>query len=480
MKTILVLMDTLNRHFLKIYNDKSPAITPNISSFSGECAVFDSHFIGSAPCMPARRDIFTGRLNFLERSWGGIEPFDITLPSLLRKNGVFTHMITDHTHYMEIGGENYLDQFDTWDYQRGQEMDKWVSTVRAPPEPKHYGQWKAQYDRNRTRFHSDADFPSPKTFVSACQWLEDNRNADNFFLMTEAFDPHEPFDTPKEFLDLYDDNYEGPEFNWPAYAAVTEPEEAVAHLRRCYCATLTMADKWFGKFIQKLKETGHYDDALIILTTDHGHLLGEHGFTGKNFTHPYNELAHIPLLVHFPDKSANGTRINALTQNIDLMPTILKHHGIEIPDRVKGRSLFDTENAPEAVIYGWHGQSVGVCDGRHTYFRAPCPENEPNFCYCGIPSTLWKYWGEEHADRIETGRFLKYTKYPVYKIPGNIFKMSRSMEYYSKSELYDFLNDHEQCRQITDKQIERQLCEKIVRCMEKAEAPDDQYLRLNL
>lgn len=85
MKTILVLMDTLNRRYLKTYDEKAKGITPNMDLFARDCAVYENHFIGSAPCMPARRDIFTGRMQFLERGWGGVEPFDITLPSLLRE-----------------------------------------------------------------------------------------------------------------------------------------------------------------------------------------------------------------------------------------------------------------------------------------------------------------------------------------------------------------------------------------------------------
>ena len=115
--------------------------------------IFENHFIGSAPCMPARRDIFTGRMQFLERGWGGIEPFDITLPEMLRKHKIFTHITTDHTHYFEIGGENYCQLFDTWDYHRGQEFDTWVSKIRKPQiDREAYGKKSSQYLLNKTRY----------------------------------------------------------------------------------------------------------------------------------------------------------------------------------------------------------------------------------------------------------------------------------------------------------------------------------------
>ena len=89
--------------------------------------------VGSAPCMPARRDILTGRLNFLERSWGPIEPFDITLPKVLAEKNVFSHIVTDHPHYFRLGGEDYVQQFSTWDFYRGQEGDPWISKIDIAP-----------------------------------------------------------------------------------------------------------------------------------------------------------------------------------------------------------------------------------------------------------------------------------------------------------------------------------------------------------
>ncbi len=97
----------------------------------------DNHWCGSSPCMPARRDILTGRLNFLERPWGGIEPFDQVLPSLLSEQNVYTHMETDHFHYTEIGGENYWGHFTSWNLHRGVEHDtvNWGPDKTGIPHP---------------------------------------------------------------------------------------------------------------------------------------------------------------------------------------------------------------------------------------------------------------------------------------------------------------------------------------------------------
>lgn len=488
MRTILVLMDSLNRHKLKIYNNNSEVHTPNIDKFSKECMIFDNHFIGSAPCMPARRDIFTGRMNFLERNWGGIEPFDVTLPNVLRNNSIFTHIVTDHTHYFELGGENYVQMFNTWDYQRGQEFDTWISKVTQPniADKNRYGKAHPQYELNRSKFKREEDFPTPRTFKSACGWIEENKEEDDFFLMVEAFDPHEPFDCPKEYLEIYENEYIGPEFNWSSYDTVTEPESAVKHLNNTYSATLTMADKWFGKFINTLKENNMFDDTLIIFTTDHGHLLGEHGWTGKNVMHVYNELAHIPLMIHLPNSRHKGKRISAITQNIDLMPTILEFCSVSIPKSVKGYSLLPLMNKEKdkirnAALYGWFGRAVNIYDGKYTYFRAPKDvDNKPCYNYCCIPTSLWTYLGTENPKAIDMGRFLPYIDYPVYKIPANDKAIMGSVEPVLENLLFDIETDYEQLKPLHDEEVERYMKKLLIEEMEYAQSPKEQYERLGL
>ena len=113
MRSILFLSDTVCRRFLNIYSDYGLNLS-NINRLAEKSIVFTNHWTGSAPCMPARRDLMTGRLNFLERNWGPIEPFDCTLPKILHRNGIKSHIITDHYHYLELGGEGYLQNFDSW------------------------------------------------------------------------------------------------------------------------------------------------------------------------------------------------------------------------------------------------------------------------------------------------------------------------------------------------------------------------------
>ena len=107
MNVILVLIDSLNRHHLSAY-ETSPVSTPNLDRLFEKAWRFDNHFVGSLPCMPARREIFAGRKDFLWRPWGPLEPFDDRLPRLLEQRGYSTAIVTDHYHYWEEEANGYM------------------------------------------------------------------------------------------------------------------------------------------------------------------------------------------------------------------------------------------------------------------------------------------------------------------------------------------------------------------------------------
>ncbi|MGT2865515.1 sulfatase [Streptococcus fryi] len=491
MKVVLILMDTLRKDFLKSYNPDSFVSTPNLDAFAQDSTTFDNHFIGSTPCMPARRDIMTGRLNFLERSWGPIEPYDITVSKVLQKHGVYSHLTTDHTHYFRVGGEGYINQFTTWDFHRGQEGDPWVSRIKDPewmPE-QYYGKLRRQYQANRETWYEDEEkYPTPRTFKSACDWLELNKDEDDFFIQVEVFDPHEPFDVPSKYMEMYDDVYTGPYFETPNYGEVDVPEEAVDYIRKRYAALMTMTDVHFGRLIDKMKSLNLYEDTLIIVTSDHGYFLGERNLFGKNYMHNYNELAAIPLFVKDPINRKKGEHVNTVSQNIDIMPTILEYFGIDIPTDVQGKSwlpLFDGRaNDKEYAVYGAHGITVNITDGRYTYFRAPNAKNYPLYEYAGIPTTIRHYLGENNPEDIQMGQFLKRTKYPVYKVPikqAAILDGLGDMSDFTKdSLLFDISVDKEQEKPIHDDILENRMKKILVDELRKLDAPEEQFERLGL
>lgn len=500
MRTVLVLMDTLRRDMLGCYDSTNSAHTPNLDAFAAESCVFDNHWIGSAPCMPARRDIMCGRYNFLERPWGPIEPFDVTLIDSLRAGGVYTCIKTDHCHYARTGGEGYLQLFNTWELFRGQEGDPWVSRIDEPtnmPET-FYGRVREQYQKNRELWPREEDMPSPKTFRAACDFVDQNAGDDDFFLMVEAFDPHEPFDVPDTYMNEYggagelDRDY----FEIPPYKRVSDteiPASAVDYVQRRYKALVTMTDHWFGTLIAKLKEHDMYEDTMILVTTDHGYFLGERDYLGKNYMHLYNELAHLPFIVKFPHGERAGERAHQLTQAIDIMPTLLEAHGCPVPKTVKGTSLMPLATNADALtrdyaLYGVHAMTVNVTDGRYTYFRAPVSDNQPCFEYAAIPHTIRHKMGTECPEKIECGRFLPRTAYPVFKIPctkpANIDQREDCLEEVHDSLLFDLKTDYGQTKNLAGTEAgaeaETQMVALLCRGLVEHEAPAEQCERLGL
>lgn len=498
MRTIVILMDSLNRHCLSIYGS-TWARTPNIERLAQRSCIFDNHFVGSAPCIPARHDLLTGRLDFLERNWAPIQPFDCTLPQVLRQHQIFSEMITDHYHYFHLGGENYFPLFSSWEFIRGQEHDTMEPNLGAPIQKPHYGNYDEQYERNRLEFKSEADYPSPKTFAQAAKFLEKHHSDDNFFLFIDSFDPHEPFDFPDETPNEYQDDYTDKLFYWPIYGdSDAVPEAAVEHARKRYAEVVSMSDRWLGRVLDVLDRHDMWEDTMVILTTDHGFMLGEKKLLGKNFMPCYNEVYHIPLLIHLP--GMRGTcRSAALTQNIDIMPTVLAFFGIPESDcryPLHGKNLLpllrgETETVRDEVIYGMYGRQVNIFDGRYTYFRAAVREdNQPLYLYTAMPSTINHYWDEDHLtdlSQVTAGPFLKWTKYPVYRIPGNITVLSDFSHRFATRDdivsthmLFDLWEDPGQEHPVEDACIEAAMCRKLARAMKRHDSPEEQFIRLGL
>ena len=511
MKAIFILADSTNRRFLNLYGSKSPALTPNIDRIAARGTVFENHWCGSAPCMPARRDIMTGRLNFLEKPWGGIEPFDQTLPALLKTRNVYTRMVTDHYLYFHVGGENYWNDFTSWEMIRGQEFD----SLNMPAGPNgilycsrpdgYKGIYSREHDETYGAFRSEEEYPSPMTMKNAAAWLEKNADADNFMLWVEGFDPHEPFDVPQKYIDLYreeaGDTYEGQPCYWPEYRKNIFTDEETRHLNVRYKALLTMTDHYIGKILDVLDRHDMWKDTMVIFTTDHGYMLGEHDYMAKNYMPAYNEVFHIPLVVWDPRVQNQPARVSGLTQNIDMFPTLLSYFGVDMGQLhypIHGKDLSPMLSGQQAslrdgVIYGYFGKSVNYTDGKRTYFRAAAtPENRPLNVYTAIPTTLRQYYGvgciaPENYCKIRPGASLPYTNYPVYSFPADIIDFKNPSQEYSKraeqnSEtcLFDQETDYEQEHPLQDPALLAEYEGRLKACMEAHQAPAEQYERLGL
>jgi len=340
--------------------------------------------------MPARRDHHTGRYNFFHSAWGPLEPFDNSYGRLMKNRRIYTHLITDHLRYFEDGGMCYHTAFNTWVNIRGQEYDPWKPSIRPDLEryrkqydSRHYdladpkrGSHKLQHLVNRDFIKREEDFPLSKCFDEGLEFLKTAAGSDTWFLQLECFDPHEPFHAPERLERKLNSDYDGLVMDWPKYARVSESPDEVQRIRNKYAALVAFCDEQLGRLLDWMDATDAWRDTALITTTDHGYLLSEHDWWAKLKMPQYQEISHIPLMIYHPKYAGQGgTQRSALTSVIDILPTILECHDIEVPPECRGTSLLrvlnDDKASHDVVLSDVFGGPLLICDGRFAYHRGP-------------------------------------------------------------------------------------------------------------
>ena len=384
---VLIVCDTFRRDHLGVYGNRRIR-TPSLDRFASGSVVFDHHLVASFPTMPARADILTGRFSYTFMGW---EPLPLgvpTLPGLLSAAGYLTMGVVD-TPFFIRGGYGYDRGFDDFVWVRGQGDDT------RPHE---------RADARLT-WRSEADRLVARTMTAAEDWLE-RHYREPFFLYVDGWDPHEPWDAPEYYTNMYRPGYEGRQL-YPSYAkweeaGLTTDDVELAHAT--YCGEVTMVDFWIGRLLAKLDVLGLSENTWVLFVSDHGFYFGEHGYFGKaewintldagtiaiaeDATLPgwlseswlltvgwsplYQELIRVPLIVRGPGLGTG--RRSAMTTAPDIAPTILELAGIEAPATVRGESFLDvirgerTEHRPFVIsswpLYFAEGEITTAVDSR--------------------------------------------------------------------------------------------------------------------
>jgi len=388
-KAIVIFLDTLRRDHLGAYGN--PWIrTPKLDEFARESAVFEDFRTASFPTVPCRRDLVTGRFSFPWRGWEPLTDAHPTLPKVLGERGVTTMLLLDTPHLVRegFGFDRHFQGF--W-LLRGQEDDSFntdpvTAELPAPRKklrdspPGIYDQYLRNIKLRRPALERDY-FP-PKLFSAAEEWLERNRGHQDFFLWLDSFNPHEPWDTPHPYCEMYDPGYKGNRLTYPRQgrADYQTPRER-KNMRALYAGMVSFVDKWVGRFLDKVKELGLWEETLVILTSDHGIYLGEHNAQGKIGGTLYDEAVRVPFIMHHPKNLKSGRRIRGFAQHPDIMPTVLDHFGIGVPQSVHGESLLPRLRGRKAAagaagarsfaLSAQAGNPLTWTDSRWTYVRWP-------------------------------------------------------------------------------------------------------------
>lgn len=488
MKAITIMYDSLNRSYLPCYGD-TESLMPNFKRLAQKAMVFDAFYAASLPCIPARRELHTGRYNFMHRCWGPLEPFDDSVPAILGKHGIYSHCVTDHAHYWQEGGSTYHTKFSTCEMIRGQEGDFWKGRVEG---------FSGNLDLhrqdgvNRSEMKGEECHPHVKTFEAGMKFLEDNFDQDNWYLHIEYFDPHEPYFVPEAYRRLYTE--EEALFDWPFYGEVEEDSKEVREARLNYRAMLSMIDAYLGKILDFLDEHDMWKTTMVMVNTDHGYMLGEKGYFGKNYMPNYEQIVHIPFFLWTPDMEEGEKRCEKLAQTIDIAPTILDYFNIEKPKDILGKSLLkairEKEPIHNYILFGHFGKHVNITDGRYVYMRSGRKKGEGLlYNYTLVPLHMFEPFSIEelsHADRKLTDEFSFTKGVPLMKIPASKETSPHNSCYMYEDHmkygdlLFDLEADPDQMRPIEDQAVEKRLLEAMKRLLEENEAPLELYERMGI
>jgi len=349
MNVILIVNDTFRRDHLGCYGSDWIK-TPNLDAFAARSMIFDQAYIASYPTVPNRWDLVVGRYGFPSHGWEPLRREDVTLAQLLARRDVHTQMIWD-TPMLGMHDYNYTRGFKGIEFVHTQKGDPWITNpslpVRFQAQPHKIKSVKSLdgYLRNHFDRRHEREYCVARTMTAAAEWLETNYSHDSFFLYIDMWDPHEPFDAPWYDYRLYaDPDFDGDRLDYPQYGRYTYMTEAEhRNVKALYAGQVTLVDRWVGYFLAMAERLGLFKNTLIIWTTDHGHLFGEHDLQGKpgaEMGRLYEETTHIPLLVSHPDGLGAGTHVKGLVQPPDILPSILEFMGVPIPESVEGQSFW--------------------------------------------------------------------------------------------------------------------------------------------
>ena len=376
MKIYVVIFDTLRKDHTGGTYGNDWIKTPNFDALAKDSIVFDKAYPESLATIPVRRAIHTGIRTFpfnrdmislrtddyvSDPGWFPIPPYEKHIGEYMKHFHYTTSLITSTYHQFKPNMNFHLG-FDQFHWIRGQETDKYrVALRRSKSEinqllnehmissKKHRAIKKLQritlemYLRNTQDRINEEDYFPAQTFNKAIESTKDTKNFENTFCIIDEFDPHEPWDPPQKYLDLYvDKNYSGGKVIQPIYSenlkSITEDE--LNFLRACYAGEVSLCDQWFGHFINELKKMELYEESLIILLSDHGHCIGERGILGKIPNCMYPELIDIPFMIKPPGNIKGPKRIKKSHVYVhDILPTLFGFLGKEKFDVFDGIDL---------------------------------------------------------------------------------------------------------------------------------------------
>jgi choline-sulfatase len=324
---IIVSIDTLRADRLPMFG-YTGVETPHLDRFRADSILFRNAYTHAPLTLPAHTSLLTGLLpnehkvrnNIGYVLSGGIP----TLPRILKAKGYATGAAVSA--YVLRGSSGLSRDFDEYE-------DRIAGSGSAAV---------GQLQRSGTA-----------TTAIATRWIGAHA-AQPFFYMLHLFEPHSPYEPVEPFRSKYRDRYDG---------------------------EIATVDSILGSFLEDLRRTGVYDQALIIVLSDHGEALGDHG-EPEHGIFVYRPTTHIPLVVKLPGNERRGETVETPVGLIDIAPTVADFAGVTVPTAMRGTSLLKplesgrrvySESLYPRIHLGW-SELHSLVDARYHYIEAPRAE----------------------------------------------------------------------------------------------------------
>jgi arylsulfatase len=331
--------------------------TPNLDRLCGEGVAFTHAFCQSPICTPSRAAFLTGMYpRYLNACTNGNETWQNEAP-------LITKTLADLGYDCGLAGKLHLSAAHNRIEPRpddGYRVFQWSHHPHDSwPEGHAYNDWLKSKGIDHTATKKRLGYiPSEIHQTTWCtdraiDFIKEERSGPWLFSLN-CFDPHPPLDPPKEYLDRFDlGSLPVPDFadvdldeeaalagagvNFQSKARRIPAEKARLDLAK-YWAMIELIDDNVGRLMTTLNETGQREKTIIIFTSDHGHMIGDHGLVNKGCRF-YEGLVRVPLIVSWPGRFESDLRCDALVELIDITPTLLELAGQSIPENMHGRSL---------------------------------------------------------------------------------------------------------------------------------------------
>ncbi|WP_276256400.1 arylsulfatase [Halomontanus rarus] len=334
--------------------------TPNLNALVRDGAIFTRAYTPAPSSIPARRCLWTGKrpasvdaTTYHGREW----EFESTLPGLLREAGYQTRL-TGKTHSIPAGNHFGFEETVLHSGLSGLEDDysRWLARERDGADEIGHGVGRNSWDA-RPWHLSERDHPTNWTTDRAIEFFENRDPTRPFFHYVSYVRPHQPYDPPQVYWDMYADRdiADPPVGEWakevygdrvPDHPGLNAwladlPTEVVRRARIGYYGSVTHVDHQLNRLLRALGRTDGGENTLVIFASDHGDMLGDHNLWRKTFA--YEGSARVPLLVRFaPDVEYESGRVIDRPVGLeDVLPTVLDATGVDVPTSVEGSSLID-------------------------------------------------------------------------------------------------------------------------------------------